>query len=141
MLGECSTRFHLEMLPLGMPYLKDVPCMGLVRKLLNILNRCKKMVYSPNDITFICLLSSWSHAGLVDEGMHCFPLKSTVYGISTKLEHYTCIVDLLGHASHLQKAENMVMAMPCKPHVAVWKALLGACRIHGNMELAECIAK
>ncbi len=45
MLGECSTRFHLEMLPLGMPYLKDVPCMGLVRKL-NILNRCKKTVYS-----------------------------------------------------------------------------------------------
>jgi hypothetical protein len=50
------------------------------------------------------------------------------------LEHYTCIVNLVGHAGHLQQAENMVMAMPWKPHVAAWIALLGACRIHGNAE-------
>jgi len=73
--------------------------------------------------------------------MHSFALMSTVYGISTKLEHYTCMVDLLGRAGHLQKAENMVIAMPCKPHMAAWMALLGACRIHGNMEMAERVAK
>ncbi len=59
--------------------------------------------------------------------------------ISAKLEHHTCIVDLLNHAG--QEAENMVMAMPCKLHVAAWMALLSACRIHGNVEMAECIAK
>jgi pentatricopeptide repeat protein len=95
----------------------------------------------PDDVTFVCLLSACSHAGLVDEGMHCFAIMSTVYGISTKLEHYTCMVDLLGRAGHLQKAENMVMAMPCKPHVAAWMALLSACRIHGNVEMAERVAK
>jgi pentatricopeptide repeat protein len=101
---------------------------------------CKEGV-QPDDVTFVCLLSACSHAGLVDEGMHCFALMSTVYGISTKLEHYTCMVDLLGRAGHLQKAENLVMAMPCKPHVAAWMALLGACRIHGNVEMAERVAK
>ncbi|CAM6067263.1 unnamed protein product [Sphagnum tenellum] len=95
----------------------------------------------PDDITFICLLSACSHAGLVDEGLRCFALMSTVYGISTKLEHYTCMVDLLGRAGHLQEAENMVKAMPCKPQVAALMALLGACRIHGNMEMAERVAK
>jgi hypothetical protein len=114
---------------------------GLGEEALKHFEQMQQDGVQPNDITFICLLSSWSYAGLVDEGMHCFALLSTVYGISTKLEHHTYIVDLLGHASHLQKAENMVMAMPCKPHLAVWKALLGACRIDGNMELAECIAK
>jgi hypothetical protein len=61
--------------------------------------------------------------------------------ISPKFEHCTCIVDLLGRADHLQEAENIVMGMPWKPHVAPCMALLGACRIHGNVEMAECIAK
>jgi len=114
--------------------------MGMVRKLLNILNRCEEGV-QPNDITFICILSACSHAGLVDEGMHFYASMVTDYMISPKLEHYTCIVDLLGHAGHLQEAENMVMEMPWKLHVAPWMALLGACRIHGNVEMAERIAK
>ncbi|KAH9549386.1 hypothetical protein CY35_10G016600 [Sphagnum magellanicum] len=95
----------------------------------------------PNDITFICLLSACSHSGLVDEGMHCYASMVTDYMISAKLEHYTCMVDLLGRAGRLQEAENMVMAVPCKPHVAAWMALLGACRIRGNVEMAERVAK
>ncbi|CAM6035383.1 unnamed protein product [Sphagnum compactum] len=95
----------------------------------------------PDDVTFICLLSACSHAGLVGEGMHCYASMVKDYKISPKLEHYTCMVDLLGRAGHLQEAENMVMAMPCKPHVAVWMALLSACRIHGHVEMAERIAK
>ncbi|KAH8948841.1 hypothetical protein BDL97_11G116100 [Sphagnum fallax] len=95
----------------------------------------------PDDVTFICLLSACSHAGLVGEGMHCYASMVKDYMISAKLEHYTCMVDLLGRAGHLQEAENMVMAMPCKPHVAVWMALLSACRIHGHVEMAERIAK
>jgi hypothetical protein len=66
---KVSTRWHHVMWSLGVPYFEDVPCMDMVRKLLNILNRCVKKVYSPDDITFICLLSACSHAGLVDEGM------------------------------------------------------------------------
>ncbi|CAK9204390.1 unnamed protein product [Sphagnum troendelagicum] len=82
-----------------------------------------------------------SHAGLVDEGMHCYASMVTVYMISAKLEDYTCMVDLLGRAGHLQEAENMVMAMPCKPQVAAWMALLSACRIHGNVEMAEHVTR
>ncbi len=95
----------------------------------------------PDDITFICLLSACSHAGLVDEGMHLYASMIRHYMIRAKLEHYTCMVDLLGHAGHTQEAEHMVMAIPCKPQVAAWMALLCGCRINGNMEMAECIAK
>jgi hypothetical protein len=31
--------------------------------------------------------------------------------------------------------------MPCKPNAGVWRALLGACRIHGNVEMGERVAK
>jgi pentatricopeptide repeat protein len=100
---------------------------------------CKEGV-QPDDITFVCLLSACSHAGLVDEGVHLYGSMIRDYMIPAKLEHYTCMVDLLGCAGHLQEAENMVMAMSCKPQVAAWMALLGACRIHGNVEMAEHVA-
>jgi pentatricopeptide repeat protein len=95
----------------------------------------------PDDITFVCVLSACSHAGLVDEGMCLYASMIRDYMIPAKLEHYTCMVDLLGRAGHLQEAENMIMAMPCKPQAAAWMALLGACRIHGNVGMAECVAK
>jgi pentatricopeptide repeat protein len=96
----------------------------------------------PDDITFICLLSACSHAGLVDEGMCCYVSMVTDYMISAKLEHFTCMVDLLGCAGQLLEAENMLMAMSFKPDVTAWMAvLMSACRIHGNMEMAEHIAK
>jgi pentatricopeptide repeat protein len=95
----------------------------------------------PDDDTFVCLLSACSHAGLVDEGMHLYASMTEDYMIPAKLEHHTCMVDLLGRAGHLQEAENMLMAMPFEPQVAAWMALLDACRIHGNVEMAERIAK
>ncbi|CAM6033659.1 unnamed protein product [Sphagnum compactum] len=94
-----------------------------------------------DNVTFVCLLSACSHAGLLCEGLRSFGSMSTVHKISAKLEHYTCMVDLLGRAGHLHEAEDMIKMMPCKPDVAVWMALLGACRIHGNVEMGERIAK
>jgi hypothetical protein len=67
----------------------------------------------PDDITFVCLLSACTHTHLVDEGRHCFYFMSTVYMIPAKLVHYTCMVDLLGHAGHLQDVEIMIKEMPC----------------------------
>jgi pentatricopeptide repeat protein len=101
---------------------------------------CEEGVH-PDDITFVCLLSACSHAGFVDEGLRFYALMTTVYRIPAKLEHYTCMVDLLGRAGHLQEAENMIQGMPCKPNAAIWRALLGACRIHGNVEMGERMAK
>ncbi|CAK9215822.1 unnamed protein product [Sphagnum troendelagicum] len=82
-----------------------------------------------------------SHAGLVHEGMCFYASMKEVYMISPTMEHYTCMVDLLGRAGHLQEAKNMIKSMPCKPHFATCTALLGACRIHGNVEMGECVAK
>jgi hypothetical protein len=135
---KVSTRWHHMMWSLGVPYFEDVPCMGIVRKLLNILNRCVKKVYSQMiSLSFVfCQLVAmqvWWVQGCA------VMLQSTVYMISAKLEHCTCMIDLLGHAGHLQEAENMTKAMPHKPHVNAWKALLGACRIHGNVEMGDLL--
>jgi len=95
----------------------------------------------PNGITFVCVLSACSHAGLVDEGMHCYASMTAVSMISAKLEHYTCMVELVGHTGHLQEAENMVKVIPYEPNVTAWKALISTCRIHGYVKMGEHVAK
>eukprot|EP01018_Ginkgo_biloba_P037444 Gb_29868 [translate_table: standard] len=95
----------------------------------------------PNHITFIHILSACSHAGLVDEGQQYFDSMIQDYGITPNMEHYSCIVDLLGRAGHLDEAQNFIQNMPSEPDAGVWGALLGACRIHGNIEVAEHVAE
>ncbi len=94
-----------------------------------------------NNITFVCLLSACSHAGLVYEGLCYFDSMNLVYRICPTVEHYTCMVDILGRAGHLHEAEDMIKTMTGEPSIAVWMALLGASRIHGDAEVGERIAK
>ncbi|KAI6707791.1 hypothetical protein NL676_010753 [Syzygium grande] len=92
----------------------------------------------PDDITFVGLLLSCTHGGgLVAEGGRLFKSMGSDYGISLKLEHYGCMVDLLGRAGKLQEARDLIRSMPMKPDSVIWGALLGACSFHGNVEFAE----
>ncbi|KAF3327171.1 pentatricopeptide repeat-containing protein [Carex littledalei] len=90
-----------------------------------------------DDITFICLISACSHSGLVTEGKRLFNQMAQNYGITPRLEHYIAMVDLLGRGGFLNEAYNFITKMPLKPDVRVWGALLGACRIHKNIELGR----
>jgi pentatricopeptide repeat protein len=92
-------------------------------------------------VTFVCLLLACSHAGLVNEGLHAFDSMMNVYRIPPTVDHYACKVDLLGRAGHLDEAEDVIKTMPCEPNAAVWMTLLGACRIYGEVEMGERIAK
>lgn len=95
----------------------------------------------PDHLTFMAVLTACSHAGLVELGQRLFESMQGKYQIVPRLEHYACIVDLLGRAGKLVEAYDVIKAMPVKPNLFVWGALLGACRNHGNIDLAEVAAK
>nr|ADE77588.1 unknown [Picea sitchensis] len=95
----------------------------------------------PNEITFISVLSACSHAGLVDEGWKCYNCMTLDYAITPTVEHYACMVDLLGRAGHLNEAWDFIEKMPIEPGASVWGAFLGSCRIHCNIELGERVAE
>eukprot|EP01018_Ginkgo_biloba_P031291 Gb_27329 [translate_table: standard] len=96
---------------------------------------------NPDCITFVCILSACRHAGLVYEGNHYFDSMIQEYGIKPRAEHYACMVDLLGRAGHLDQAMGFIQKIPVEPGASVWRTLLGACRIHGNMELGKFAAE
>lgn len=95
----------------------------------------------PNLITFTALLTACSHAGLVDDGKCMFKSMTKVYTLNPTIEHYGCMVDLLGRAGLLMEAKELIEKMPFKPNAAIWGALLNACWIHGHLELGKRIGK
>lgn len=94
-----------------------------------------------NHVTFIGVLSACSHVGLVNEGHQYFDSMQKKYGIVPTSEHYGCMVDLLGRAGCLHEALDFIKRMPSQPCAVVWRALLSACRIYGDVELAKCAAE
>ncbi|XP_021747351.1 pentatricopeptide repeat-containing protein At2g13600-like [Chenopodium quinoa] len=91
----------------------------------------------PNYIGFVCVLYACSQGGFVEEGWKYFSLMSHQYGILPGEDHYVCMVDLLGRTGHIKEAEELISKMPFKPGPLVWKALLGACHIHGDFEAGK----
>lgn len=91
----------------------------------------------PDGVLMVSVLSACSHAGLTEKGLEYFFGMEKVYGVVPRLEHYACVVDLLGRAGRLRDAWELIRTMPVEPDGAVWGALLGACKIHKNAELGE----
>lgn len=95
----------------------------------------------PNNVTFIGVLSACVHGGLVQEGKQYFHMMKNVYNIIPQMNHYGCIVDLLGRAGLFDEAKEILKHMSMKPNSVLWGCLMGACEKYGNVEMAELAAK
>lgn len=93
--------------------------------------------FRPDAVTFTGVLTACSHAGLTDEGLRYYDAMRSEHGIAARMEHYGCVVDLLGRAGRLDEAMKVVMTMPMRPNEVVLGALLAGCRMHGDVDMAE----
>ncbi|CAN4092358.1 unnamed protein product [Withania somnifera] len=113
---------------------------GHGRDALEFFSRMKEEGMQPNSFTFTAVLTACRHSGLVEEGKKHFESMRMEYSIMPGVEQCACMVDLLGRAGLLLEAFKFIENMPIEPDADVWGALLGACRIHGNLEMAEYVA-
>ncbi|XP_068657589.1 pentatricopeptide repeat-containing protein At2g22410, mitochondrial-like [Aristolochia californica] len=114
---------------------------GLAQDAIDLFEMMKDTGLCPDGITFVGILTACSHGGFLHKGRYYFEAMNPDYGVPHEIEHYACMVDLLGRAGHLQEAVLVIGTMPMKPDAVVWGALLGACRIHGNIEITVQILK
>eukprot|EP01018_Ginkgo_biloba_P034752 Gb_24816 [translate_table: standard] len=114
---------------------------GCGKEALRLFGQMQHSGTKPDHVTFVGVLSACCHAGLVDMGWQFFECMSRYYHITPTIEHYGCMVDLLGRAGYLDEAQDFINKMPIEPDAVVWGCLLGACRIHTNIELGECVAE
>ncbi|CAN8298424.1 unnamed protein product [Cochlearia groenlandica] len=117
--------------------IKGLAVHGYAHRAIHYFLESVRLGFMPGDVTFTAVLSACSHGGLVDKGLEIYENMKRSYGIEPRLEHYGCIVDMLGRAGKLVQAENFILEMPVKPNAPILGALLGACKIHKNTEVAE----
>ncbi|KAK8464659.1 hypothetical protein PHAVU_010G046000 [Phaseolus vulgaris] len=108
---------------------------------LKLFEKMEALMVVPNDITFIGALYACSHSGLLHEGRRLFHKMVHEFGVVPKVEHYGCMVDLLGRAGMLDEAKKLIENMPMKPNMVVFGSLLSACKLHKNLKLGEWIAE
>ncbi|XP_062231075.1 pentatricopeptide repeat-containing protein At5g16860-like isoform X2 [Phragmites australis] len=110
---------------------------GRGNEALDIFDKMQKAGFVPDDISFLVLLYACSHSGMVDQGLDYFEIMSRDYGVAASAEHYACVIDLQARSGLFDKAWRTVEEMPMEPTAVIWVALLSACRVHSNVELAE----
>lgn len=93
--------------------------------------------HEPDGSTFVSLLSACSIAGIVDEGWKFFDSMKKDYGLDPGIEHYGCMLDLLGRGGNLESAKRLIEEMPLEPTPRIWGSLLAASRHHRNIKMAE----
>ncbi|KAL7619004.1 hypothetical protein Lser_V15G00353 [Lactuca serriola] len=109
---------------------------GKAPEAIKLFQDMQKTTIKPNKITFVGLLSACAHAGFLEIGLKYFDSMENDYNLNPGIEHYGCLVDLLGRTGCLDRAFELVNKMPMKPDSVIWGSLLSSCRTKGNLELA-----
>jgi pentatricopeptide repeat protein len=110
---------------------------GLGKEAIRLFDEMQLDSTEPDDVTYLAVLLGCSHSGLVEKGQEYFSRLCSYHGIKARVEHYACMVDLLGRAGRLKEAKNLVDSMPLEANVGIWQTLLSACRVHGDLELGK----
>lgn len=89
----------------------------------------------PDHVTFVNILSACSHMGLVERGWSYFNSMYSDHNIVPIVDHYACMVDILGRAGMLNKAKDFIESVPIDHGMCLWRILLGACRNYHNFRV------
>ncbi|XAR70900.1 hypothetical protein NMG60_11027938 [Bertholletia excelsa] len=114
---------------------------GLGREAIELFEKMQLDHIEPDEVTYLAVLSACSHSGLVKESQKYFSRLCEDQRIKTNVEHYACMVDLLGRAGRLKEAKELIENLPLKPSVGIWQTLLSACRVHGDLELGRKVGE
>ncbi|KAK7324824.1 hypothetical protein VNO77_28694 [Canavalia gladiata] len=114
---------------------------GKGKQALEVLYKMGAYGVKANEATFTSLLSACCHGGFVEEGLQLFHEMKSKFGVTPLIQHYGCIVDLLGRAGKLKEAYEFIMGMPINPDAVMWRTFLGACKIHGDVVMGEKVGK
>lgn len=105
---------------------------GHAAEALKLFHQMQEEDVTPNDVTFVNILSSCSHGGLIEEGCYLYKAMVRDYEIKVTMGHYSSMIDLFGRAGQLAEAEFLISKMSMEPNAVIWETLLSACRVHND---------
>ncbi|XVF34892.1 hypothetical protein REPUB_Repub18cG0097600 [Reevesia pubescens] len=95
----------------------------------------------PDSITFVAVLSACNHAGLIEKGRRYFDSITEQHALVPTLDHYACMINLLGRSGCMRQAVDLIRNMPHEPSSLIWSTLLSVCALKGDIEHGEMAAK
>lgn len=111
---------------------------GLGREALDVFHEMEKLEIKPDEITFLGILNACSHSGSTEEGRYYFKHMKEELQIEPRMQHYGCLIDLLGRAGLIEEAMRVVKEMsPMEPDAMAWKSLLSSCVRYGYGTIGE----
>ncbi|KAG5022477.1 hypothetical protein JHK85_018819 [Glycine max] len=143
-IGYCEKvfdRMHSKDLTSWNTMLAGFSINGQIHEALCLFDEMIRYGIEPNGITFVALLSGCSHSGLTSEGKRLFSNVMQDFGVQPSLEHYACLVDILGRSGKFDEALSVAENIPMRPSGSIWGSLLNSCRLYGNVALAEVVAE
>ncbi|KAG7592744.1 Pentatricopeptide repeat [Arabidopsis thaliana x Arabidopsis arenosa] len=114
---------------------------GMGRDCVEMLREMDQKNLIPDEVTILSVLLGCSHSGLVEEGELIFDSLELKYGISPGRKLYACMVDLLGRAGLVEKAERLLLQAHGDADCIAWSSLLQSCRIHRNERIGRRAAE
>ncbi|CAD6260291.1 unnamed protein product [Miscanthus lutarioriparius] len=114
---------------------------GYANEALLLFQKMQESQLKPDEVTLLGVLIACSHAGLISEGRDFFDSMSQVYGIVPRVDHYACLIDLLGRGGHLQEAQEVIGQLPFRADGVIWATYLAACQMHKDEERGKVAAK
>ncbi|KAM7279863.1 hypothetical protein ACFE04_006997 [Oxalis oulophora] len=91
----------------------------------------------PNHATFVSVLRACAHMGLAEKGLQYFDAMQFDYSLNPQMEHYSCMVDILGRSGKVNEAMKLIQEMPFEADAIIWRTLLSICKTQGNVDVAE----
>ncbi|KAI5079172.1 hypothetical protein GOP47_0006843 [Adiantum capillus-veneris] len=145
MYGKCGSLYDAKRVFNNL-HRRDVVCYtsmiatlsqsGCIKEALDLLKLMEKEGIKPNDVTFVCTLNACSHTGQINAARQFFYSMNQEHGLAYRVDHYVCMIDLLGRAGHLDEAEKLIAHISSEQASVAWLCLLGACKLHGDTERA-----
>ncbi|KAH7424543.1 hypothetical protein KP509_11G013300 [Ceratopteris richardii] len=97
--------------------------------------------WKPDEKAYASILSGFGHVARLDDGKDCFRCMTAEHRITPMIQHFNCLVDLLGRAGCLDDAVNILETLPDSDVFAGWVSLLSACNTFGNDRLGTVCFK
>ncbi|XP_060204893.1 pentatricopeptide repeat-containing protein At1g18485-like [Lycium barbarum] len=114
---------------------------GLGREAIKLFQEMQKSGFKPTRLTYVSILMACSHAGLIEEGQQYVREMQILHGLKPELEHYACVIDMLGRAGQFDEALNLMTEMPMQPDTHIWGSLLNSCIVHAQLNLGKNCAE
>ncbi|XP_050383706.1 pentatricopeptide repeat-containing protein At2g33680-like [Argentina anserina] len=101
---------------------------------LSLFENMKEEGFTPDGFTLLAILQACSYSGLWETGLCLFNEMEQKYGTRSVIEHFGCMVDLLGRAGKFSEAIDFINTSPFPDSAMLWRTLVNVCMLYGNLD-------